>query len=137
MRLIDADALIGEINKRIDAAIKWGVNAIADGDKEIKLRAEQAVATFCEASLTAKKLPTIDAVEVVHCQNCGNSTDMRNCGFDGDMRFCHKLKIVTSPDWYCAAGARNGAAVKEAEEALSEVQTFVEGKRKDEAIIQN
>ena len=70
MRLIDADALIGEINKRIDAAIKWGVNAIADGDKEIKLRAEQAVATFCEASLTAKKLPAIDAVEVVRCKDC-------------------------------------------------------------------
>lgn len=53
------------------------------------------------------KQPTIDAVEVVHCQNCGNSTDMRNCGFDGDMRFCHKLKIVTSPEWFCAEGRRN------------------------------
>lgn len=63
MRLIDADALIEEINERIEAAIKWGVNAIADGDKEIKLRAEQAVATFCEASLTAKKMPTIDPVK--------------------------------------------------------------------------
>lgn len=63
MRLIDADALITEINDRIDAAIKWGCNAIADGDKEIKLRAEQAVATFCEASLTVKKMPTIDPVK--------------------------------------------------------------------------
>ena len=70
MRLIDADALIAEINDRIDAAIKWGVNAIADGDNEIKLRAEQAVATFCEASLTAKKMPTIDAVEVIRCGKC-------------------------------------------------------------------
>lgn len=70
MRLIDADVLIAEINDRIDAAIKWGVNAIADGDNEIKLRAEQAVATFCEASLTAKKMPTIDAVEVVRCNQC-------------------------------------------------------------------
>lgn len=60
MRLIDVDALIDEINKRIDNAIKWGVNAIADRDEEIKLRAEQAVATFCEASLTAKKMPTIE-----------------------------------------------------------------------------
>lgn len=31
--------------------------------KEIKLRAEQAVATFCEASLTVKKMPTIDPVK--------------------------------------------------------------------------
>lgn len=58
-RLIDADALIDELNSRIEAAIKWGVNAIADRDAEIKLRAEQAVATFCEASLTVKKMPTI------------------------------------------------------------------------------
>lgn len=58
-RLIDADALTKEINDRIEAAIKWGVNAIADRDDEIKTRAEQAVATFCEASLAAKKLPTI------------------------------------------------------------------------------
>ena len=62
-RLIDADELIKEINKRIDAAIKWGVNAIADRDEEIKLRAEQAVATFCEASLTTKELPTVVEAE--------------------------------------------------------------------------
>lgn len=30
---------------------------------EIRLRAEQAVATFWEASLTAKKMPTIIAAE--------------------------------------------------------------------------
>jgi len=66
MRLIDADAFISEMNNRIEAAIKWGVNAIADRCDDIKLRAEQAVATFCEASLTAKKMPTIDAVPVKH-----------------------------------------------------------------------
>ena len=60
MRLIDADAFIAEINERIDAAIKWGTNAIADRNEETKIRAEQAVATFCEASLTAKKMPTIE-----------------------------------------------------------------------------
>lgn len=66
MRPIDADEFVKEMNERIDAAIKWGTNAIADRDEEIKTRAEQAVATFCEASLTAKKMPTIDAVPVVH-----------------------------------------------------------------------
>ena len=66
MRLIDADAFIAEINKRIESAIKWGCNAIADRDAEIKTRAEQAVATFCEASLTAKNMPVIDAEPVRH-----------------------------------------------------------------------
>ena len=62
-RLIDADAFIREINNRIDAAIKWGTNAIADRENETRLRAEQAVATFCEASLTARKMPTIIEAE--------------------------------------------------------------------------
>lgn len=62
-RLIDGDVFIREINERIDAAIKWGTNAIADRENEIRLRAEQAVATFCEASLTAKKMPTIIEAE--------------------------------------------------------------------------
>lgn len=63
MRLIDADAYTQEINNRIEAAIKWGKNAI---DEEIKTRAEQAIATFCEASLTAKKMPTIEAEPIRH-----------------------------------------------------------------------
>lgn len=66
MRLIDADAFIKEMNDRIDKAIKWGTNAIADRNDEIRIRAEQAVATFCEASLTAKKMPTIDAEPMRH-----------------------------------------------------------------------
>lgn len=65
-RLISVDAFIAEMNDRIENAIKWGVNAIADRNDEIKLRAEQAVATFCEASLTAKKMPTVEAEPVRH-----------------------------------------------------------------------
>ena len=64
--LIDRDAFVEEMNKRVHSATQWGVNAIADRNYEIKIRAEQAVATFCEASLTAKKMPTVDAVEVVY-----------------------------------------------------------------------
>ena len=66
MRLINADDFIKEINNRCESAIKWGINAIADHNEEIKIRAEQAIATFCEASLTAKKMPTIDAEPVKH-----------------------------------------------------------------------
>ena len=66
MRLIDADEFIKEMNNRCESVIKWGINAIADHNEEIKTRAEQAVATFCEASLTAKKMPTIEADPVKH-----------------------------------------------------------------------
>ena len=112
--LIDRDAFVEEMHERVDSAIQWGVNAIADGNTEIKIRAEQAVATFCEASLTAKKMPTVDAVEVVHgewyrpkewsaktyrrlCTNCqdvsyfcgnGNYNYCPNCGakMDGEVK---------------------------------------------------
>lgn len=99
-RLISADAFIAEMNDRIENAIKWGVNAIADRNDEIKLRAEQAVASFCEASLTAKKMPTVDAEPVrhgqwiwddegYHCSECffhayGNTLEC----FDGTYRYC-------------------------------------------------
>lgn len=66
MRLIDADAFIAEMNERIEEAIKWGTNAIADRNTEIRIRAEQAVATFCEASLTAKMMTTIGVELVRH-----------------------------------------------------------------------
>ena len=56
MRPIDGDEYIDELNKRIKAAYDWYDEAPTD---EIKARAEQAIATFCEASLTAKKMPTI------------------------------------------------------------------------------
>ena len=99
MRLIDADAFISEMNNRIEAAIKWGVNAIADRCDDIKLRAEQAVATFCEASLTAKKMPTIDAVPVVHgtwvvkgqdifCSLCGEESSYTWYGGSKFSRYC-------------------------------------------------
>lgn len=66
-RYNDTDKLIEEIKERIKAAIEWGKSAETE---EIKIRAEQAVATFCEASLTAKKLSTADVVEVVRCKDC-------------------------------------------------------------------
>lgn len=104
MNFIDADAFAREMSDRIGEAIKWQVNAIADRNKEIEIRAEQAIATFCEASLTAKKMPTIDAEFVKHghwefiggygyqyrCSNCIRCAEHRtnycpNCGAKMDM----------------------------------------------------
>lgn len=96
MRLIDADEFIKEINNRCESAIKWGINAIADHNDEIKVRAEQAIATFCEASLTAKKMPTIDAVEVVRCKDCKH--------FDGSYPMCCRFEETFEPDGYCSFG---------------------------------
>ena len=60
---IDKYAFVSEMNERICKAIEWGKTAETD---DIKMRAEQAIATFCEASLTAKKMPPADVAKVVH-----------------------------------------------------------------------
>ena len=100
MRLINADAFVEEINDRIAKTIKLGVNAIADRNDEVKMKAEQDVATFCEASLIANKMPTIDAEPVrrgqwipkrdIHgffsqCSECGSACDYayRYCPYCG------------------------------------------------------
>ena len=104
MRLIDADAFITEMNDRIENAIKWGVNAIADRNDEIKLRAEQAVATYCEASLTAKKMPTVDAIEVVRCKDCKWGREV--CGNIECSADSNLPPEYHGYEWFCPNGER-------------------------------
>ena len=63
MRLIDADELSIKIIEEMKDAVEWGITAIADGEKEFRLKAEQAVESFCEALLLVKEMPTIDPVK--------------------------------------------------------------------------
>lgn len=112
MRLIDAYALINDV----------------DGDLTDGIAEGRAIEKIMNA-------PVIEAVEVVRCKDCIHGE--KAIGVAEGVIECKRLKMVTRADWFCAEGVRNGTAAKEAEEALSEVQTFVEGKRKDEAIIQN
>ena len=95
-RYIDADKLIEEIKERIKAAIEWGKSAETE---EIKIRAEQAVATFCEASLTAKKLSTADVRENVHAKKVigGGERDGATCWFE--CSHCHGT--VDLQDMFC------------------------------------
>lgn len=63
MRLINLDDYIESINESIKEAYKWYDECRTD---EVKIRAEQAIATFCEASLRAKKMPIVEAEPVRH-----------------------------------------------------------------------
>lgn len=67
MKLINVDAFVKSINESIAEAHKWWSNAQTD---EIRIRAEQAIATFCEASLRARQMPEVDAIPVVRCAEC-------------------------------------------------------------------
>ena len=95
-RYIDADKLIKEIKERITAAIEWGKNAETD---DIKVRAEQAIATFCEVSLTAKKISTADVRKNIKAQKVigGGERDGATCWFE--CSHCHGT--VDIEDAYC------------------------------------
>lgn len=90
MRLIDADAYIDEINKRIKEAYIWYDEVQTD---EVKARAEQAIATFCEASLTAKKMPSAEP-EIVRCKDCQNDKwcSIQEAAMAGDEFFCGRAE---------------------------------------------
>lgn len=100
MRYIDADKLLKELQGRYESALSWHDNV---SDSNLKIRAEQAVATFLECILTLKAQSTADVEEVRHgewlenganykCSRCGNTepyyTDSycRACGarMDGE-----------------------------------------------------
>ena len=59
-RLIDADAYHKEIRERYESAREWYKGAKTD---DIKARAESALFTFTECSLTLRKMPTIIEAE--------------------------------------------------------------------------
>ena len=60
-RLIDADAYHKEIRERYESAREWYKGANTD---DIKSRAESALSTFTECSLTLQNMPTIIGAEV-------------------------------------------------------------------------
>ena len=62
MRLIDADAYAAEMRKRQDACCKW--YSEQNPGSEMYARAEQALVTFIETSMTLENQPTIDAIPV-------------------------------------------------------------------------
>lgn len=44
--------------------------------------------------------------ELVRCKDCIHAKEMTQYGCSECVRHCEKLKIVTSPDWFCAEGRR-------------------------------
>ena len=87
MRLIDADA------------IKYTARFTTYDDGKMT---SDAIITKDEVD----KLPTIDAVPVVRCEDCRFSFINENVDFKP--LICGKTKMCgeTKPDWFCAGGKR-------------------------------
>ena len=59
MRLIDADALIGKFNEKVDMA-----------ECLVNERSAERFATFCALADAVEEMPTADAEAVVRCKDC-------------------------------------------------------------------
>ena len=88
-RLIDADALIADIEKKTKGMLEQYGFCIDDTPTKEYLN------TF----------PTIDAVEVVRCKDCRYAphTDINDY-------WCDKFERVFCSDWFCADGERRDDA---------------------------
>ena len=92
-RYIDADKLLKALQGRYESALSWYDNVI---DSDLKIRAEQAVATFLECILTLKAQSTADVEEVRHGEpklNRGDSAKRYYCPF------CYEY--LKSENHYC------------------------------------
>lgn len=57
-----------------------------------------------DLSTIQRWMESSDIVEVVRCKDCIHAKEMTQYGCGECVRHCEKLKIVTTPDWFCAEG---------------------------------
>ena len=84
MRLIDADALNYQFEKRKD-----------------KVDSYEFIEALCEAQIEVDDAPTVDAVEVIRCGEC-------RWYYEDDYGYprCKNDGVSRKNDWYCADGER-------------------------------
>lgn len=106
MRAIDADALIIEHCKGCS----------------VDMRETCKTNPKCPAVWRIDLAPTVDAVEVVRCKDCGDwqeHEDVHICGHFSSVDLpglCENIRFVTRPDDYCSSGFRIKRSEPETEE---------------------
>ena len=92
MRLIDADALIGTFDEKVDMK-----------ERIIDERTAERFATFCALSDAVEQMQTVDAVPVIRCKDCtfGRYID------HGHMHCLHPCGLTTNmTDDFCSYAER-------------------------------
>lgn len=92
MRLIDADALIGTFDEKVDMK-----------ERIIDERTAERFATFCALSDAVEQMQTVDAVPVIRCKDCtfGRYID------HGHMHCLHPCGLTTNmTDDFCSNAER-------------------------------
>lgn len=106
MRLIDAEAYMAEMHNRQEAAEDW----IKSSTGANQIRAKATFLAYCEAALTLKNMPTIDAVPVVHgkwVKQSGSLWPVGHCSL------CDELVVGTNRTNYCPwCGAKMDGGAK-------------------------
>lgn len=108
MRLIDGDALIDDLMERYCKECNKR-KGIKNGKYRIIYEIGEVPCRACEVDDVKAELeeaPTIDAEEVVRCKDCIHAKEITQYGCSECVRHCEKLKIVTSPEWFCAEGRK-------------------------------
>ena len=100
--LISRQTAINEMKIRRHSAYEWYVTAKSKDDEEIMIRADSALASFIECILTIKKLPSVEAVEVVRCKDC----IYHEPGTEELDAWCNVWGNTTICDGYCFYGER-------------------------------
>lgn len=95
MRLIDRHELRKALEDNICADCEKDPNNLRCGACLMDAAIEYIIAA-----------PAIEAVEVVRCKDCKHAKEMTQYGCGECVRHCEKLKIVTSPEWFCAEGRK-------------------------------
>ena len=93
MRLIDADALIGKFNEKVDMA-----------ECIVNERTAERFATFCSLADAVEEMPTVDAEVVVRCKDCIYYD--RNHNEVAEWMRCTHNHIDVSDYWYCKSGIK-------------------------------
>lgn len=110
MKLIDADAYAEEMKKRQDACKEWTQRTIDTVDEENYLRSCGAYVVFVEAKLLLENQPTIDAVEVVRCNDCKWFAEFTHNGEPTGHGSCNNPQNgwwrCQQAGWFCADGER-------------------------------
>jgi len=110
-RYIDADAYAAEMKQRQDALKELMDDAAALDNWEMYDGLSRAFSIFAEAKLTLDAMPTVDAVQVVRCEKCGNG--IKAHGISDGWVLCSKPYVTDKVgnmmhrcDWFCADGER-------------------------------
>lgn len=100
MRLIDADALMKEFERRQERQINEYCDCFLNDAQNLSTE------WYCVEDIV-ENAPTVDTVPVVRCKDCENwDTDWKPADAEDGEHFCLVFAHTSMPDDFCSRGER-------------------------------